>query len=932
MSKDQEQSTKNAAQSYNYAVDFLTAIMDDGQVYALRVLYGEGGKKTGFEGLFKSPASMAREVVRADRNPREIFRAGRGNVRELPFGIYVVPQPANPALVARMGLEKVQKLEDNGLKDHEVSARRALTLDIDSIKAGGISGISASDEERAAALALTGDVDGFLSQRGWAAPIVASSGNGGHLVYRLDLPNDKAAHDMVKAVILTLREVFKDDTRGDIDETVHNAARLWKVPGSIARKGLDTEERPHRMAELLTVPDRYKDHPVTREQLAALVEDLGTPEAKKLIGLAAPPKGPAPAAKPAAPTAAPSSPVLGKPAAESDRLERARERMLSDLSWVQAALDALDPSPSNLPRLDWLAIGTALKALMPAEGEQVFETWSRRSHPDYVAATDWRSFKDDTPQGGCATICGIAKRVGWSYKEWRAAQEPEPKKPRKSDQPKPTPVQLPEPPAAIEDRELAHPLGAAWRRNMPHWIYQQTAIGVTSGVYQQLALKVAPVRLGHRVLCCHPDTSRWQHVEEGDVARMLARWVGRVGLQESSSEEVIVRYNGGGGGANKIYNELVARVHDISRHQQAQGVQIVLADAVLRVDWRSGQLVHEELTPRHYAIHGYDYELALVQRATAPRWQAYLEGLFDGAPDAAQRIEYLKRWAAIAVFGATISMQTPALLIKGKRGTGKSTLGKIIRALMPPGSTCSVPLQSWGHEYNRAELVGKLLNFVPEVAIDEPIGDLDQVKKIIFGEETDAREIRQKPVSFYPRAAHLFCANGLPNLKKADPAVFHRFAQLEVTGRTIRGTKDDDTLFAEGLLQDELPGILSDLISAMTRALWDYKSKTDGTANGLPVLASSQAANEEWRGRSDAVASWLTETYELDPTLSLNKSPTLAELWRAFKLWAEEANYHLPNKGTFKVLVGHHYTIGQVNKQDVAHGARRINLEIYGPG
>lgn len=926
MSQNQDQSTTNAAKSYNYALDFLSAIMDDGEVYALRVLYGDGGKKVGYEGLFKSPASMARSIVKLDRTPREMFRAGKGNVKELPFGIYVIPQPANPALIARLGLEKIQKLEDNGLKDHEVSARRALTLDIDSIKAGGISGISATDEERAAALALTADVDAFLAARGWAAPLVASSGNGGHLVYRLDLPNDQASHALVKAAILTLREAFKEDRRGDIDETVHNAARLWKVPGTMARKGLDTEERPHRMAELLSAPDRYKEQIVTREQLVELVEQAGTPEAKKLIGLSAP-KPTGPTAKPAPKAAAPSSPA----ASSDDRIEQARARMLEDRSWVHAALEQIDPSKEVLPRFDWLAVGTALKALFPADGEQIFETWSRRYDPDYVAATDWRSFKDEPEQAACSTICGIAKRFGWSYKEWRAANDPAPAPKNKKKKAEAKPVEMPREPQRLEDGELAHPLARAWREHMPDWIYQQTGIGVAAGVYNQLALKVAPVRLGHRVLCCDPDTNRWVHVEEGDVARMLARWIGRVGLAESSSEEVVVRYNGGGGGANKIYNELVARVHDISRHQQAVGVQLVLADAVLRVDWRKGELVHEDLTPRHYAVHGYDYELAHVQRADAPRWQAYLEGLFDGAPDAQDRVEYLKRWAAIAIFGATISMQTPALLIKGKRGTGKSTLGKIIRALMPPGSTCSVPLQAWGHEYNRAELVGKLLNFVPEVAIDEPIGDLDQVKKIIFGEVTDAREIRQKPVSFYPRAAHLFCANGLPNLKKADPAVFHRFAQLEVTGRTIRGTRDDDTLFAEGLLADELPGILSDLISAMTRALWDYKTKAAGTANGLPLLASSQAANEEWRGRSDAVAAWLTETFEHDPTLSLNRSPTLAEMWRAFKLWAEEANYHLPNKGTFKVLVGHHYTIGQVNKQDVAHGARRINVELHGP-
>ena len=36
-----------------------------------------------------------------------------------------------------------------------------------------------------------------------------------------------------------------------VDTVVYNASRISKVPGTIARKGLNTAERPHRMAVVL---------------------------------------------------------------------------------------------------------------------------------------------------------------------------------------------------------------------------------------------------------------------------------------------------------------------------------------------------------------------------------------------------------------------------------------------------------------------------------------------------------------------------------------------------------------------------------------------------------------------------------------------------------------------------------------------------------
>jgi hypothetical protein len=39
-----------------------------------------------------------------------------------------------------------------------------------------------------------------------------------------------------------------------IDASVFNAARIWKLPGTMACKGADMPDRPHRIARLIEVP------------------------------------------------------------------------------------------------------------------------------------------------------------------------------------------------------------------------------------------------------------------------------------------------------------------------------------------------------------------------------------------------------------------------------------------------------------------------------------------------------------------------------------------------------------------------------------------------------------------------------------------------------------------------------------------------------
>ena len=129
--------------------------------------------------------------------------------------------------------------------------RRWLPLDFDPARP---SGVSATDAEKRTALRRAVEVRGFLRGQGWPEPVVGDSGNGYHLLYRVELPNDRESLELVKGVLEALAFKFSDEVV-EVDTSTCNAARVWKLYGTTARKGDNAGDRPHRRSSLLKVPE-----------------------------------------------------------------------------------------------------------------------------------------------------------------------------------------------------------------------------------------------------------------------------------------------------------------------------------------------------------------------------------------------------------------------------------------------------------------------------------------------------------------------------------------------------------------------------------------------------------------------------------------------------------------------------------------------------
>jgi hypothetical protein len=166
-------------------------------------------------------------------------------------GVYATVNPVNPALLARANNRLRAAGREPTTADADVLCRRWLLLDFDAKRP---SGVSSTDKEHDDAQLKAMEIQEALSGYGWPEPLMLDSGNGAQLMYKIDLPSND--DNLVQNVLQTIAGA--SDEQVDIDVTVHNPARIWRIPGTMNCKGDSIESRPHRMANIVSVPEKLE--------------------------------------------------------------------------------------------------------------------------------------------------------------------------------------------------------------------------------------------------------------------------------------------------------------------------------------------------------------------------------------------------------------------------------------------------------------------------------------------------------------------------------------------------------------------------------------------------------------------------------------------------------------------------------------------------
>lgn len=170
---------------------------------------------------------------------KKAFEAEALRLNEAGYNVYIVMNPIRP------------DFRGGAVRDSDIESRTLLLIDLDrAVKADA----PATDAEIAEAARLGDDVAAYLKACGLDAPVRVMSGNGIHLYYRLDnLPADDSSKELVGQLLRSLAAKFNNAST-HVDTSVFNASRITKVPGTVAMKGVEAEDRPYRMARVLCAP------------------------------------------------------------------------------------------------------------------------------------------------------------------------------------------------------------------------------------------------------------------------------------------------------------------------------------------------------------------------------------------------------------------------------------------------------------------------------------------------------------------------------------------------------------------------------------------------------------------------------------------------------------------------------------------------------
>lgn len=316
----------------------------------------------------------------------------------------------------------------------------------------------------------------------------------------------------------------------------------------------------------------------------------------------------------------------------------------------------------------------------------------------------------------------------------------------------------------------------------------------------------------------------------------------------------------------------------------------------------------DERRPDHRARVGYPFPCPPLE-APCPRWLAFLRSVWPvteedegGARKAEEdiqqdridqdaKIRLVQQFLGACLVGIATRFQM-ALVLFGAGSNGKSTLLKTAERLFPKGSLSHVAPQDLGDEYRLALLAGKRLNTVGELPTSEIMAS-DRFKAIVDGSEVTGRQIRQEPITFAPRAGHVYSANAYPPVSDMSHGFWSRFVILRFSQVFERGTagEDLDAIMA----REEGPAIIGWMLDGATSVL---KSR------GYTIPPSSKAEIERWRRRADTVAGFLEECCEV-PKKGATKEEKDAywtagsTLFKAYCQWCEDSKRKGVSKQAF---------------------------------
>jgi hypothetical protein len=170
--------------------------------------------------------------------------------------------------VAAAGVNTIRRHVETTTEDIQTERYLYIPIDCDPRRPAGT---SSTETEKAYSHDVACEIRDFLSIHHGIESILADSGNGYHVLVRVDMAVSDSTVELVKKLLVALKAKF-GTAQVDVDTVVYNPSRILKIYGTVARKGEHTDERPWRTSRLVEIPDELPV--VSEEALRALLAEI----------------------------------------------------------------------------------------------------------------------------------------------------------------------------------------------------------------------------------------------------------------------------------------------------------------------------------------------------------------------------------------------------------------------------------------------------------------------------------------------------------------------------------------------------------------------------------------------------------------------------------------------------------------------------------
>lgn len=205
-----------------------------GQLFECRVIYSS---KQMYSGYFRSAETL--------------WKAFDGIPDFADCNVYITLNALNDQCYNRLQHDRFKKNADATTSDNDVIGYDWLLIDLDPKRP---TKTSSSQEQIEKAYQLCGKIWHFLQTIGFEKPIIAFSGNGYHLLYRIHMANNDDNKKLLEMCLKTLNMMFSDNVI-DVDMKNFNPSRVCKLYGTRAQKGTDSVNARHRMSRIQWFPE-----------------------------------------------------------------------------------------------------------------------------------------------------------------------------------------------------------------------------------------------------------------------------------------------------------------------------------------------------------------------------------------------------------------------------------------------------------------------------------------------------------------------------------------------------------------------------------------------------------------------------------------------------------------------------------------------------